>query len=688
MRPAVSVIVPFAGERSEGLRALAALERLDLRDADELILADNTATGCLKDLPGSAVTLVAAPAERSSYYARNMAAEAASGEWLLFLDADVRPPASLLDDYLSDPPVPGVGILAGGVVGAPEQSSLVARYARARGHIDERFHIEGRPRPAGITANLLVRRRAWESVGGFQEGIRSGGDVELCWRVQEAGWGLQHRPGARVEHLHPDRLGPLLRKTARHAAGRLWVRRRYPEAYERPRLARALVRSAGGSLVWGLRNERERAAFKLIDGAWACADSCGFWLGDNRAAAPSPPPAGASRRPLALFTDAFPARSETFVYNEAFALAELGWAVRVEASARPARVERAAARRLSPTYLEDDSIPQKARDLAWLVARHPIGCARDLVESRRWRREEPARRLSSLAPAARRLARHGDVHVHVHFAAGAALHALRLNRLLGTSWSVNAHAYDVYLQPRNLRAKLERSSFAAAPCRYTAAHLRSLVGPAHRSRIHEIVMGVDPDQFRRRGPTPESRTVAAIGRLVEKKGFEYLIEAAGLLRQRAPIRLVLVGDGPLREPLAARIGALGLGETVELRDAWGTEAIASVLERADLLAMPSVVAADGDRDAMPVVVKEALAMELPVVASNEVGLPELVRPQWGRLVAPRDPAGLAAAIEDLLDLPAERRREMGRAGRAHVVENCSLARETERLSRLIESAST
>ncbi len=688
-RPAVSVIVPFAGERSEGVRALAALGRLRLRDADELIVADNSSTGCLSDLPSSAATVIAAPAERSSYYARNVAAEAASAEWLLFLDADVRPPASLLDDYLSDPPAPGVGILAGGVVAAPEQTSVVARYARSRGHLDERFHIEGKPLPAGITANLLVRRQAWESVGGFQEGIRSGGDVELCWRVQEAGWSLQYRPGARVEHLHPDRLAPLLRKTSRHAAGRLWVRRRYPEAYESPRLARALVRATGGALVWSLRGEPERAVFKLIDGAWACADSYGYRLGDNRAPALSaaPPPTGTPQRRLAMFTDAFPARSETFVHNEAFALAELGWSVRVEASARPARVERAVARRLRPTYLEDDPIPQKARDLAWLLARHPIGCARDLAESRRWRREEPARRLSSLAPAARRLARHHDAHVHVHFAAGAALHALRLNRLLGTPWSVNAHAYDVFLQPRNLRAKLERSNFAVAPCRYTADHLRSLVRPPHRPRIHEIVMGVDPERFRRRGPTPAGRTVVAIGRLVEKKGFEYLIEAAALLRERAPVRVVLVGDGPLREPIGARIEALGLDEDVELRDAWGTEAIASVLEQADLLAMPSVIAADGDRDAMPVVVKEALAMEVPVVASDEVGLPELVRPQWGRLVAPRDPAGLAAAIEELLALPAEQRREMGRAGRAHVVEHCSLAGETRRLSRLIESAS-
>jgi glycosyltransferase involved in cell wall biosynthesis len=107
------------------------------------------------------------------------------------------------------------------------------------------------------------------------------------------------------------------------------------------------------------------------------------------------------------------------------------------------------------------------------------------------------------------------------------------------------------------------------------------------------------------------------------------------------------------------------------------------LEDAAVLAAPSVIAADGDRDTMPVVVKEALAMEVPVVASDEVGLPEVVRPEWGRLVPPGDARALAAAISELLALPLDQRREMGRAGRGFVLEECSLRRETERLVALI-----
>jgi glycosyltransferase involved in cell wall biosynthesis len=178
--------------------------------------------------------------------------------------------------------------------------------------------------------------------------------------------------------------------------------------------------------------------------------------------------------------------------------------------------------------------------------------------------------------------------------------------------------------------------------------------------------------------------VVGVGRLVEKKGFRFLIEAAGLLELD---RLRIVGDGPLRAELQVRASDLGLGERFELVDAWGEDAVAGVLARADLLAMPSVIAADGDRDAMPVVVKEAMAMEIPVVASDEVGLPELVRPEWGRLVPPGDPQALADAITELLALAPERRAEMGAAGRRHVLAHCDLATETAKLAALIEAAS-
>jgi colanic acid/amylovoran biosynthesis glycosyltransferase len=174
---------------------------------------------------------------------------------------------------------------------------------------------------------------------------------------------------------------------------------------------------------------------------------------------------------------------------------------------------------------------------------------------------------------------------------------------------------------------------------------------------------------------------------VEKKGFTYLLEAVALLGREAPIdELVLVGEGPLLSELRERARALGIDARVRFAGAQPPERVRELLEEADLLAMPCVVAADGNRDSMPVVVKEALAMELPVVCSDEVGLPELVRPEFGRLVPPGEAAPLAAAIRELLELGPEERAAMGRAGRAFVTEHANVHRETARLAELIAGA--
>jgi glycosyltransferase involved in cell wall biosynthesis len=131
-------------------------------------------------------------------------------------------------------------------------------------------------------------------------------------------------------------------------------------------------------------------------------------------------------------------------------------------------------------------------------------------------------------------------------------------------------------------------------------------------------------------------------------------------------RLVIVRDGPRRNELAELALHLGIAERVELPGAVPHNRVREALESADLFAMPCVVAADGDRDSLPVVTTEAMAMEIPIVASREVGLPEVVRDEWGRLVPPRDSEALAQAIAEMLALPAEERARMGAAAREFV----------------------
>ena len=366
---------------------------------------------------------------------------------------------------------------------------------------------------------------------------------------------------------------------------------------------------------------------------------------------------------VCLIVGDFPVLSETFVSTEAWLLK-----ARVEAArpgggpAAPAPVDYASADR--------PFVRRTAR--RWLLRRHPLRCLADRWGRFRWGREEDVPRLVEIATIARRVAEHGETHLHAHFATGPALTAMRVARLLGLTYSVTAHAWDIFLAPANLREKLEGAAVAFTVCEYNARHLREVAPAAH---LEVVVMGVDPERFARRGPLPNGRTVLAVGRLVEKKGFEVLADAADRLDD---VRVRIVGDGPLRERLE--------GRRVELLGERTPAEIADLLQEADVLAMPSIQAADGDRDSMPVVVKEAMAAERMIVASDAFGLPECVHEPWGRLVTPGDAGELAAAIEALLARPPDERAAAGAAGRAWVLEHADVRAETLRIGSAIADA--
>src|SRR5207249_3152655 len=113
--------------------------------------------------------------------------------------------------------------------------------------------------------------------------------------------------------------------------------------------------------------------------------------------------------------------------------------------------------------------------------------------------------------------------------------------------------YDIYMEPRNLREKLVRAAFATSGCEYAVRTLREVAGPEADTRIHRIVMGVDGEVFQRRRPAQAGRVVVAVGRLVEKKGLQHLVDAVALLGRRTPLdRLTIAGEGELRAELQAR----------------------------------------------------------------------------------------------------------------------------------------
>src|SRR5258708_23109735 len=128
-RPRVSVIVPFAGTRDEAGALIAALDRIELRPGDELIIVDNSGEAIVPETAG--VTVVRASAQASAYYARNEGAAGAGGEWLFFTDSDCRPHADVLEQFFDRRGDDAVGALVREIEGGAEQTALVSRYARS-----------------------------------------------------------------------------------------------------------------------------------------------------------------------------------------------------------------------------------------------------------------------------------------------------------------------------------------------------------------------------------------------------------------------------------------------------------------------------------------------------------------------------------------------------------------------------
>lgn len=284
MRPSVAVVVPVAG-RSAAREALANLERLRLAPGDEILLAFNGLNEQpLTEPRAGALRVISARGRRSSYHARNAGARATASSWLLFLDADCSPRRSLLDEYFATPIAETTGAIAGGVrPSLAAGAGVLARYARSRLHLNQRAFLEGRSgRPFAATANMLVRRAAWKDLGGFCE-VRSGGDVDFCWRLQEAGWSLELREDAFVEHRHRESLRSLLRQRARYAAGHRWLDRRHPGGMPRLRVARGLARTVFEGLAAAMRRDGEEARFRALDGLVLLAQAAGR-LKDNTSA--------------------------------------------------------------------------------------------------------------------------------------------------------------------------------------------------------------------------------------------------------------------------------------------------------------------------------------------------------------------------------------------------------------------
>ncbi len=281
----------------------------------------------------------------------------------------------------------------------------------------------------------------------------------------------------------------------------------------------------------------------------------------------------------------------------------------------------------------------------------------------------------------------GIERIHAHFVDRAAVVALTAARLLGVPYSATAHAADIYVSPVLLPEKLAEADFVATCTAYNEAHLAGVNPTLRPGAVVRVYHGLDVERY---DPPARVRSdqplLLAVGQLKPKKGFLDLLEACATLQRRGrSFRCTIVGEGPQRDELERRIAELGLGEIVELTGALRHDEVIDRYRAAELFVLPCVTGDDGDRDGLPNVILEAMAMELPVVSTDHSAVGEaVVDGVTGRLVAPHDPAGLADALDAFLIDP-ELRERFGRAGRKVVLEQFTVGHNVSSLHRMLSA---
>jgi glycosyltransferase involved in cell wall biosynthesis len=290
--------------------------------------------------------------------------------------------------------------------------------------------------------------------------------------------------------------------------------------------------------------------------------------------------------------------------------------------------------------------------------------------------------LAEAVLLAEHLHRRGLRHVHVHHANAASLVGLLAARLLDIGFSFTAHGSDILLEGDHFEEKIAESRFVITVSEFNRKRLVAAAGRVEPGRIRVVRTGVDLKRFRPCSARPGSgpKRLLTVGRLHPVKGFVHLIDALSRVREaRSDFQLDVVGDGPLRADLEERIERAGLTEHVHLRGAIGPSDLPPFYAKADLFVLSSL------SEGLPVVLMEAMASGLPVVATRITGVPELVRDGVsGILVPPAEPRPLAAAIRRLLADPLLAAR-LGRAGRRSVEREFDLEINVDRLDGLLRS---
>ena len=372
----------------------------------------------------------------------------------------------------------------------------------------------------------------------------------------------------------------------------------------------------------------------------------------------------------------YPRFSETFVVNEILAHEAAGQKLEIFAlrSVEETHFQNIISRVRAPVTRIPDRI--KGIDESWpqLAAVQTLpGAWQRLTEFP----EATGRDIMQAVRLAIECRQRGISHLHAHFGTVASTVARIAARLAGITWSMTLHAKDIfmdYAENRNLALKIADAPAVVTVSDFNCDYLARRFG----RNVTRIYNGMDLAGFEWKCPAPDATEIVAVGRLVEKKGFHILIDALRILNSEGrAVSCRIIGGGDMQAELAAQIEAASL-DGVTLAGPMPQSDVMAAMQGAALMACPCVVGDDGNRDGMPTVLLEAMALGCPVVATPVTGIPELVDGTTGLLAREGDAASLARAMGQLLDDPELRERQ-SRAARARIEADYDVTRSAAAL---------
>ncbi len=385
----------------------------------------------------------------------------------------------------------------------------------------------------------------------------------------------------------------------------------------------------------------------------------------------------------------YPAVSHTFILREVDGLRRLGFDIETasinEAPARETLTMAEQQEADATFYVKREGGAGALSALGWMLLRNPLSLLRGTVFSLKLGASELRSlvyHLFYLVEAvilAKWLHDRSIRHLHVHFATECATVALLLRRISSTTLSITVHGPDEFydVSGYHLAEKLSAAEFVVCISFFAQSQVMKLTRGTEWPKFEISRLGVDTEIFapRRLASADNTVEILCVGRLVSSKGQRILIEAVARVLQRGcDCTLCLVGDGPDRGDLEDLVAEKKLASSIRFAGSVNQDQIREYYDRAEIFALASFA------EGIPVVLMEAMAMEIPCVTTSINGIPELIRDGVdGVLVAPSDVEGLADALCRLICEP-ELRRSLGRDGRRRVQECYELSRSVERLA--------